>query len=246
MLYIRGKKTLKSVFYFSLLSSFIFSSIDLNAQRREFYMENHDDKPYYFGITLGMNSGRFQTELHQQFMQQDSVLVAEPLNSGGFALGLLATARLTNRFQLRFNPQLMFAERSIYYNLRYKEANEDFEVQKNVESILVSFPLQLKFNSDRIGNFRVYMLGGGKLDYDLASNAQARRADDMIKIQKLDYGIEGGVGFNFYFKSFIFSPEIKISNGLNNLHSRDENLKYSSVIDRIQSRMIVFSIHLEG
>jgi hypothetical protein len=243
MLYIRGTKTLKSIFLFSLL---IIFSFDINAQRRELYMEDHDDKPYYFGITLGMNSGRFQTELHQQFMQQDSVLVAEPLNSGGFALGLLATARLTHRFQLRFNPQLMFAERSIHYNLRYKEANEDYEVQKNVESILVSFPLQLKFRSDRIGNFRVYMLGGGKLDYDLASNAQARRADDMIKIQKLDYGIEGGVGFNFYFKSFIFSPEIKISNGLNNLHSRDENLKYSNVIDRIQSRMIVFSIHLEG
>lgn len=246
MLYIRGKKTLKTLYFFILLFSFIFSSVVVHAQTKEFYMEDHDDKRYYFGITLGMNNGRFQTELHQQFMNQDSVLVAEPLNSGGFALGLLATARLTHRFQLRFNPQLMFAERSIYYNLRYKEANEDYEVRKNVESILVSFPMQLKFRSDRIGNFRVYMLGGGKLDYDLASNAQARRADDMIKIQKLDYGIEGGVGFNFYFKSFIFSPEIKFSNGLNNLHSRDENLKYSNVIDRIQSRMIVFSIHLEG
>jgi hypothetical protein len=244
MLYIRRTKTLKPIFLFSIL--FIFSFADIHAQRRELYLEDHDDKRYYFGITLGMNSGRFHTELHRQFLQQDSIMVAEPLNSGGFALGLLATARLSHRFQLRFNPQLMFAERAIHYNLRYKEANEDYEVKKNVESILVSFPMQLKFRSDRIGNFRVYMLGGGKLDYDLASNAQARRADDMIKIQKLDYGIEGGVGFNFYFKSFIFSPEIKISNGLNNIHSRDENLKYSNVLDKIQSRMIVFSIHLEG
>ncbi|MBD0287229.1 MAG: PorT family protein, partial [Flavisolibacter sp.] len=37
-----------------------------------------------------------------------------------------------------------------------------------------------------------------------------------------------------------------ISNGLSNLHSRDEQLKYSNVLDRIQSRMIIFSIHLEG
>ncbi len=90
------------------------------------------------------------------------------------------------------------------------------------------------------------MLGGGKLDYDLASNAKARKAEDMVKIEKVDYGIEGGLGFNFYFKSFIFSPEIKISNGLRNIHSRDVNLKYSSVFDRMQSRMVVFSIHLEG
>jgi hypothetical protein len=62
----------------------------------------------------------------------------------------------------------------------------------------------------------------------------------------MDYGVEAGVGFNFYFQSFILSPEVKISNGLNNIHARDANLKYSSVLDRIQSRMIVFSIHIEG
>jgi len=90
------------------------------------------------------------------------------------------------------------------------------------------------------------MLGGGKVDFDLASNARARKAEELVKIEKLDYGIEAGIGFNFYFESFIFSPEIKISNGLGNIHSRDDQLKYSSVLDKMQSRMIVFSIHLEG
>ena len=90
------------------------------------------------------------------------------------------------------------------------------------------------------------MMTGVKGDIDMASNARAKRADDLVKIDKYDYGIELGLGFNFFFQSFIFSPEIKISNGLRNIHSRDENLKFSSVFDRIQSRMIVFSIHLEG
>jgi hypothetical protein len=209
-------------------------------------MEDHDTKPYYFGITLAGNSGRFQTELHRQFLAQDSIMVAEPLNSGGFSLGLLATARLTNRFEARFNPQLMFSDRTIQYQMRYQDFDQGLVVDKKVESVIVSFPVQVKFRSDRIGNFRVYMLGGGKLDYDLASNAQARKAENMIKIGKLDHGVEAGMGFNFYMKSFIFSPEIKFSNGLGNLHSRDERLKYSNVLDRIQSRMIVFSIHLEG
>ena len=92
----------------------------------------------------------------------------------------------------------------------------------------------------------MYLLGGAKLDYDLASNARVKKLDDLVKIQKADYGIEAGLGFNFYFPSFIFSPEIKISNGLRNVHVRNEALRYSSVLDRIQSRMIVFSIHLEG
>lgn len=225
---------------------FSFSSIQAFSQR-ELYQEDHDNKPYYFGITLSAIKSRFQTELHPAFLNQDSIMVAEPQNSGGFALGLSATVHLTNRFEGRFNPQLAFMDRSIYYKLKYPDPFvEATDVSKKIESVVVTFPLQVKFNSDRIGNFRVYMLGGGKVDFDLASNARARKAEELVKIQKLDYGVEAGVGFNFYFQSFIFSPEIKISNGLGNIHSRDQNLKYSSVLDRIQSRMIVFSIHLEG
>lgn len=227
------------------ITGLLFLSFSSRAQR-PLYLENHDNKPYYFGITLSTSSGRLNTDLHPHFLEQDTVMVAEPLNSPGFALGLLATTHLTNRFEGRFNPQLMFTDRSLSYKLRYSDRDLGPSVIQKVESVIVTLPLQLKFNSDRIGNFRVYLLGGGKLDYDLASNAAARKAEDLIKLQKMDYGIEAGMGFNFYFQSFIFSPEIKISSGLSNIHARDAALKYSSVLDRIQSRMIVFSIHLEG
>src|SRR5215217_2457559 len=108
--------------------------------QKEMYLEEHDTKPYYFGITLAGSNNRFNTELHNQFLNQDSVLVAEPLNSGGFALGLLATARLTHRFEARFNPMLMFADRSLYYKLRFKDRDFGEEVTKKVESVIVSFP----------------------------------------------------------------------------------------------------------
>lgn len=208
---------------------------------------DHDVKPYYFGITLGANLASFKTHLHPRFLQDDSVMVAEPVNSGGLALGLSATARLSNRFQLRFNPQLMFMERNLFYKLKFPDPIEGTtDVTKKVESVIFSFPFQIKFQSDRIGNFRVYTLAGFKADIDLASNARAKRAEELVKIEKYDFGPEFGIGFNFFFPSFIFSPEIKISNGIRNIHGRDENLKYSSVFDKIQSRMIVFSIHLEG
>lgn len=216
------------------------------AQKKELYLPDHDYKPYYFGITLGGNMSRFHTELHPRFLADDSVYVAEPTNNGGLALGLLATARLSNRFQLRFNPQLMFINRALYYKLKFPDNENLTEPIKTVESILVTFPIQVKLQSDRIGNFRVYMMAGIKGDIDLASNARAKKSDDLVKLQAYDYGGELGLGFNFYFPSFILSPELKISNGMRNIHSRDENLKYSSVIDRIQSRMIVFSIHIEG
>ena len=90
------------------------------------------------------------------------------------------------------------------------------------------------------------MFGGVKFEYDLASNSTARRAEDLVKLAKVDYGVEAGIGFNFYFPVFILSPELKISNGLSNIHSRDPNLKYSNVIDKLNSRMIVFSLIFEG
>src|SRR5258705_2656862 len=242
MLHIQRKKVIKpsTLFVFVLLiSSSVWS------QKEEYQLE-HDAKPYYFGITLGANISRFQLEQHPRFLQYDSVLEILPLNSPGFQLGLNATARLTNRFEARFNPQLMFTDRSITYTLKYKDPIDGYAPTKKIESVMFSFPFQIKFNSDRIGNFRVYMLGGAFAQIDMAANARARRAEDLVKLQKSDYGIEIGMGFNFYFQSFIFSPEIKVINGLRNVLSRDENLKYSNVIDRIQSRMIVFSIHLEG
>jgi hypothetical protein len=244
MLYLQCKKTngLKNGFL-GLLLCFSFTSF----AQRQLNMEEHDYKPYYFGISLGLNRGSFHSELHPSYLAQDSILTAEPTWSAGFNLGLSATARINHRFEIRFNPQLIFTERNIQYNLRYRDQLDNlYTVQKKVESVITSFPFQLRFMSDRIGNFRVYMMGGGKIDMDLASNAQARKADDMIKIGRMDYGFEAGVGFKFYYPSFILAPEIKISNGLGNLHSRSDKLNYSRVLGDMRSRMIVFTIHLEG
>ena len=89
------------------------------------------------------------------------------------------------------------------------------------------------------------MMGGGKIEYDLASNAGAKNAEDKIKLRKFDYGVEAGLGFHFYFPMFVLTPEVKMGWGIGNLHSRDESLKYSKVIDKINSRMISFSLTVE-
>ena len=237
---------------FFLFCLLVLSSMSSFAQR-EIFREDQDQKPYYFGLSLGAVYSRFQIEHHPSFLQQDTILVAEPGNTPGISLRLVAGLNLTNRFELRFNPGLIFTERPLLYTRNPDplippdpDPDQGKNVKKGVESIITTFPLMLKFKSDRIGNFRVYLLAGGKIDYDLASNAQKRKAEDMVRIKKMSYGIEAGMGFNFYRKSVTITPEIKISNGLNNLHDRNPALIYSRILDRIQSRMIVFTLHLEG
>jgi hypothetical protein len=205
-------------------------------------MEEHDNKPYYFGITLAVNQSNFKLYHAPVFLKEDSIMIAEPLKTIGFNLGLLGNLRLNRYFDLRFNPLLVFASKDLYYREKYPDRDTD----SKIESILLSFPLQVKFKSDRIGNMRVYTIAGLKYDYDLAASARARRDDNLVKISRSDYGYEFGAGFEFYFPSFIFSPEIKISNGIGNVHVKDSDLRYSNVIEKLHSRMIVFSIHLEG
>jgi len=247
MLHIYGTKAARKIIYLLSFICIVFSQqVDAQLFKND-SGSSMDEKDYFFGITLGTTRTGFGARMHPRFLQDDSVYVAEPGFSSGFQLGLSATARISEHFQVRFNPQLMFFDRPIRYSLKYPDYTTGaLEATKKVESVNLSFPIQGKFLSDRIGNFRFYALGGVKADIDLASNADARKAEDLVKIKPNDFGLELGLGGSFYFKSFTLSPELKFSNGLNNLHSRDNNLIYSSVFDKIYSRMIVFCIHIEG
>jgi hypothetical protein len=216
--------------------------------QRQWNLPGHEDKPYYFGIVLGYNTSHYNITHHPTFLQRDTIQSINSLNSGRVHLGILANWQMSPRFDLRFYPlNLIFSEKRFVYTERDPNTGEMAVPQdRNVESIVMSFPLQFRLKSDRIGNFKVYTLAGAKYDLDLASNAGARNSENMVKVKRSDFGVEGGIGFQFFFKYFILSPEIKISYGLSNVHARDETLRYSNVIDRMNSRMILFSLHFEG
>ena len=235
----------KQTIRFILGTLFLMAGLEGFSQKT-LYREEHDNMNYYFGLTLSYNTSYLKQTKSAKFLASDSIMIAEPGSSGGVALGLLGTLRLDDHFQLRVNPQLIIGgSKFISYNLNSTKPGEAAFQKQVLPSNIVSFPFQVKFNSDRIGNFRTYMLGGVKYDIDLASNSSARNADDIIKLKRYDFGIEAGIGFNFYLPFVTISPELKISNGLTNIHQVDPALKYSNVLDKIQSRMIVFSIHFE-
>jgi hypothetical protein len=244
---LRNKNT--SLNIFAITALLMMATSNLFSQTYELNLPDHDDKKYYLGIGLIYNSSRFNVSHHSNFLASDSVMVIDPQNTGGFGLAGIHTYRLSPRFEIRaIFPQLLFSYKNLTYNLKYPDATKEETaiMTKRVESILLGLPVHLKFRSDRINNFRVYMFGGAKFEYDLSSNSTARKAEDLVKLKKYDFGVEAGIGFNFYFPVFILSPEIKISNGLSNSHSRDVNLKFSNTIDKLNTRMILFSLIFEG
>ncbi len=211
--------------------------------RHSVNQENHDDKPYHFGINIGYNSSHFSFTHDPRFLKYDSIMGVESINSSGVNLAWLVNLRMSNHFDLRLHPvDLTFSEKAFLYREKY---TVDTLTTKKVQSITLSFPVHVKFSSDRINNFKVYTIAGAKFDYDLASNANAEKAEDLIKLKRSDLSAEVGIGFHIYFPFFVLSPEIKLSSGLVNLHSRDADLKYSNVIDKINSKMFTFSLTVE-
>lgn len=222
-----------------LLTGFV--QVGLFAQN----LQRHDNKNIHFGISLGFNVANFDLTHSEAFIYHDSIKVVESPRSPGFNIGIISDLHLGKNMDLRFIPTLLFAEK----DLRYSEISSegDVAVNKTLESIILSFPLTFKYKSDRFfNNFRFYALGGMRFDWDLGSNAKARKATDIVKIKGSDFLVEYGVGLEFYFPLFIFSPEFRISSGIPNLFVPTDNLRYSDVLQNLRSRYFMISFQFEG
>ncbi len=221
----------------------LFGSQRLLAQKQN--LLKHDNKIVHFGISLGLNTAKFKVTQSADFIYNDTIKSVESTRSPGFNIGIISDLHLGNHADLRFIPTLVFAEKT----LRYQEqiSGSLNETDKTIESIILNFPLLFKYKSDRFfDNFRFYAIGGVRLDWDLASNSKARRANDIVKINNIDFAFEYGAGLEFYFPLFIFSPEFKISQGLPNLHVPTDGLRYSNVLDALKSRYFTISFQFEG
>ncbi len=215
---------------------------------KELNYEDHDEQRVRFGISVGGNRSHYNIQHSSKFLLFDSINVIESVNSTGINLAGLVNLRLNNHLDLRGYPlNLVFTEKAFQYKLTKPDLSrkEDSTMLKKVQGITLAFPFQLKFSSDRIDNFKVFMLAGGRAEYDLAANSGKKNNDDVITLKKFDFSVEAAIGFHFYFPVFVLSPEIKASYGLRNVLSRETNLKYSNTIDNIQSRSITFSLTVE-
>lgn len=207
-----------------------------------FNYESFSSKAYYFGITLGYNSSRYHIRHDESFILNDTIRVLESVSGPGFNLGIVTNVKFGKNFDLRLNlPTLSFAERELQYVLPSQEI-----ITRKVESVFIDFPFQIRYKSKPYHDIRAFVIFGGKYSLDLASNSRARQAEDLIRIESNDFQLEYGVGVQFFFPYFILSPEIKFSHGLNNIHSRNDALIYSSVIEKLFARTLTISFHFEG
>ncbi|MCX6291908.1 MAG: porin family protein [Bacteroidetes bacterium] len=207
-------------------------------------LPRYDHQKIHFGFTLGMNLSDFNINLVPDFRIRDSVYSLESEPIAGLNLGILANLRIGESFDLRFIPSLSFAQRNLNYNFIYSDSLQGMAV-KTIESNYLEFPVDLKFKSRRITNYRIYVLAGFKYSIDMISQASVDAKDkDIVKLKRYDYGYEIGLGFDFYMPYFKFSPEIKMYHGLNNMFQQDGKM-YSRPIEALFSKVFVLSFMFE-
>lgn len=232
-------KGLAFVFCFVALSI-----IDMAAQsgRGNYNFLDFQQKPYYFGITLAYNRGFYKVFQSQELIASDSISRVESIKGPGFNLGIVTNLKIGDYFDIRFLPTLSFAERNINYAVTTNRPN----FNRKIESVFVEMPFHVRYKSEPYKDMRLFVIAGVKYSFDVASDSRSRQADDLVKVAPTDFAIEAGVGAQFFFPYFIFSPELKFSYGLNNVLLFDDSLEESNVIDRILSRGFTLSFHFEG
>ncbi len=235
------------------------------AQRDEVFQPNHDELPYYFGMSIGFSNNYLAFNRANRFLptgsaDPNSIIEINPINNLYYNLGLVGTLRLTKHILLRANPTLLIVGNKNVIDFKIKRT-PDIAQKMNVSSSIIHLPVAFKFQSDRYNGFkysnlmRHYLLVGGKFDFDLASNKAGKISAPTgalvtgsypSVLSGTDMGAEIGVGMSFYLRYATISPEVKFSYGLKDLHKLNAVYPLLNNLDKVSSNFIYFTIHIEN
>lgn len=234
--------------YRILIAFLFFVPLALQAQKRPKpqNLRNFDRKKIHFGFSLGINTMDFRMD-HDLRLADTTLLGIETERQSGFNIGIVSAYHFNKNLSLRFLPGLAFGQRNINYEFGGDEAIP--VIVKQVESTLIDIPLNFKFRSNRYNNFAAYVLVGAKYSIDLASEKDTdnnvAELDQLVRLQRDSYSWEVGVGLDFFLEYFKFSPEIKMSTGINNVLIEESTL-WSNPLNRVQPRMFSITLNFEG
>lgn len=251
--------------YIVILSLLVLAglqTLEVHGQKRKVInLQNYDKQAYHFGFILAINHMLFtvkpvsnlsviqtdRTKFPDIFVDSLSVLSVTSKPTPGFTIGILGNLRLGDNGDMRFIPSLSFGERLLRYQILTLDEGEEslLDFEKSITSTFIDFPLEFRYKSKRLNNFRAYVLGGLKYTLDLASQKRQANSDEVtVKIERHDFSVEVGVGVEFYTTYFKFGTQAKMGYGLNNLIKNEDNI-YTNSIETLRSKVFLLSFTFE-
>ncbi len=218
-----------------------FSALGQNIRLKN--QPKYDKKLIHFGFYLGVNWYDLKIDPKPDLPSIPNFHGYRSMVNPGYSIGIISDLRISDYFSFRFMPTFATTERTLFFDVTSKNTGERRELERQVESSFIDFPFYLKYRSVRINNYRWYVLGGVKYSLDLASKQDVD--DDLLfKLQRNDVAYEVGIGLDFYFEYFKFSPQLKASFGTNNLLVQDGTQPVEG-LDAIYNRAIFINLTFE-
>jgi hypothetical protein len=202
----------------------------------------YDNRWIHFGFFIGLNSYDFLVQ------QKDPIPIGnfysvQTIKHPGYSIAILTDVRISEYFTLRFSPTFSATKRDLLFDIENPFIGLRQEILKEMESSFIEFPFHLKFRSQRINNYRLFVFTGPNFMVDLASKEDVED-DQVFKLKRNDLAVEVGFGMDFYLEFFKFSPQIKAGWGTRNLLV-DDGTPFVEALDKLQSRYILFCLTFE-
>jgi hypothetical protein len=224
-----------SILSFILLLILGFQSLGQGKKYIQMHDEFYDEKPLHFGFMFGLTSSNYYANGFPSVLVND--VTGEPLSltsprTFGFQIGGIVNYALSKHLEAKTGLNIALYDRQIQF------ANEDLISR---ESTWLEIPMLLKYRSVRRQNHRMYLLTGLKLGLE----ANVKKKNTAITANTSELSLEYGIGFERFYRFFKFSPEIRISHGLNNLFVPPGTTNSYSKLSQLNSHTISLIFNFE-
>lgn len=224
-----------SILSFIFLLILGFPSLGQGKKYIQMHDEFYDEKPLHFGFMFGLTSSNYYANGFPSVLVND--VTGEPLSltsprTFGFQIGGIVNYALSKHVEAKTGLNIALYDRQIQF------ANEDLISR---ESTWLEIPMLLKYRSVRRQNHRMYLLTGLKLGLE----ANVKKKNTAITANTSELSLEYGIGFERFYRFFKFSPEIRISHGLNNLFIPPGTTNSYSKLSQLNSHTISLIFNFE-
>lgn len=197
-------------------------------------------KALYWGISLGLNTSNFRIDRQPHSESNDTILSIDDKSQPGFNLGLIGNWQFNRYFDLRFIPNMTFGEKLIQYNTISGIADN------RIKTTYISLPVHIRYKSEPVNDWRLFVVAGLKYELNIDPQVKTTSEPNKILLQKSGVSMEYGIGLQYFFPYFIFSPELKYSHSLNNVLDPNQSDLNRSAIRGLYPRALVFTLNFEG